>query len=62
MRYMETAVHSRYLLPWKAFLANAVTCCEYGHITGQTGQCVRKVGARNGLPPPQQIAWTVACS
>lgn len=44
------------------FLAHAVPCCEYGHITGQAGGCVGKVGARNRLPPPQQMTWPAACS
>lgn len=46
----------------EGFLANAVPCCECGHITGQAGGCVGKVGARNRLPPPQQITWPAACS
>lgn len=47
----------------EGFLANAVLCCECGHVTGQAGGCVGKVGgARSRLPPPQQITWPAACS
>lgn len=48
----------------EGFLANAVLCCECGRVTGQAGVCVRvgKVGARNRLPPPQQITWPADCS
>lgn len=55
---------SSLLLPavLEGFLANAVPCCECGLIPGQGGGSEGRVGARDGLPPPQQIPWPAACS